>query len=61
MGEGQEAEIRRLTGVKPSAFKAMVRCVEAWEKQKIRKGRPSVLSSHDQVLMLLEYLVPAGI
>lgn len=49
-------EFRRLTGVKPGTFKAMVRCVEAWEAKKIRTGRPSVLSSYDQVLMLLEYL-----
>lgn len=34
----------------------MVRCVEAWEEQKVKSGRPSALSSYDQVLMLLEYL-----
>lgn len=49
-------DFRRLTGVKPSTFKAMVRCLEAWEAQKKRPGRPSKLSSHDQLLMTLEYL-----
>lgn len=34
----------------------MVGCVEAWEEQKLKSGRPSVLSNQDQVLMLLEYL-----
>ncbi len=34
----------------------MVRCVEAWEGRKIKAGRPSALSAHNQVLMLLEYL-----
>lgn len=49
-------DFRRLTGVKPSTFKAMVRCVEAWEAQKKRPGRPSKLSCQDRVLMTLEYL-----
>jgi len=47
-------EFRRLTGVKPATLKAMVRCVEAWEGQKVKWGRPSALSSYDQGLMLLE-------
>lgn len=47
-------EFRRLTGVKPSTFKAMVRCVEGWAAKKVKAGRPSALDAYDQVLMLLE-------
>src|SRR3990172_5970083 len=50
--------LKRLTGVKPSTFKVMVKEVKQKTKkkrQKKKKGAPFKLSSEDQVLMTLMY------
>lgn len=52
-----DQSFRRLTGVKRSTFREMVRVVREAEEQKIRHGgRPRKQSIEDQVLMCLEYL-----
>ena len=52
-----EEEFRRLTGVKPSTFKDMIKIVHLADKTKrIRGGRNSKLCLEDQLLMTLGYL-----
>jgi hypothetical protein len=52
-----EQQFRRLTGVKPHTFEAMVKIVrEADTVKKARGGRPNKLIIESQVLMTLEYL-----
>lgn len=54
--ELNEAEFRRLTGVQKSTFSKMLEVYEAsLGNLKKLSGRPSVLSSADQLLMMLEY------
>lgn len=51
-----DAEFRRLTGVKKETFEQMLSVYEReLAKKKRLKGRPSALTSADQVLMALEY------
>ncbi len=49
-------EFKRLCGVYPETFELMVKIVKVAQKQKKVLGRPSKLSTEDQVLMTLEYL-----
>ena len=49
-------EFKRLCGVYPETFELMVEIVKVYQKQKKVLGRPSKLSTEDQVLMTLEYL-----
>jgi len=49
-------EFRRLTGVRKETFATMLSVYEsALNQSKKLKGRPSVLSTADQLLMMLEY------
>lgn len=49
-------EFRRLTGVRKGTFTTMLSVYEtALTESKKLKGRPSVLSTADQLLMMLEY------
>ena len=48
-------EFKRLTGVKRSTFRLMVRLVKAQEKLKKKPGRPSKLIVEDQILVALQY------
>lgn len=49
-------EFRRLTGVRKETFASMLSVYEsALTQSKKLKGRPSVLSTADQLLMMLEY------
>lgn len=51
-----ESNFRRLTGVKRSTFETMLTVLSTEiDKTKRIKGRPSVLSVADQLLMMLEY------
>lgn len=51
-----ESLFRRLTGVKHATFEMMLSVLtEEIERSKRIKGRPSVLSVADQLLMMLEY------
>jgi hypothetical protein len=47
-------EFKRLSGVRPETFEAMVTILRQIETQKL-PGRPSKLSLEDQLLMTLEY------
>lgn len=47
---------KRLTGVKPATFRVMVEALRRAEGTKRKSGRPSKLSTEDQVLMTLMYL-----
>lgn len=49
-------EVERLCGVYPETFELMVKIVKVAQKQKKVLGRPSKLSTEDQVLMTLKYL-----
>lgn len=49
------AEFKRLCGVYPETFKEMVTVVAAEKVWQKKTGRPSKLSSEDQLLMTLEY------
>lgn len=47
---------KRLTGVKPDTFKAMLReCEEYHETKKSKGGKPNKLSVSSQILLMLEY------
>ena len=47
---------KRLTGVKPDTFKAMLQECEAYHKKKKSKGgKPNKLSVSTQILLMLEY------
>jgi hypothetical protein len=47
---------KRLTGVKPDTFKAMLQECEAHhEKKKAKGGKPNKLSVSTQILLMLEY------
>ncbi len=51
-----EPEFRRLTGVKPEAFRQMLKEYQRRRKQSKRvSGRPSILSEAEHILMMLEY------
>lgn len=51
-----DSDFRRLTGVKKGTFTHMLEVYEAsLNKTKKLKGRPSVLTLPDQLLMMLEY------
>jgi hypothetical protein len=53
-------DFKRLCGVSPATFKDMVTVVaveKVWQK---KTGRPSKLSTEDQILMTLEYWRGAG-
>jgi hypothetical protein len=51
-----ESNFRRLTGVKRTTFETMLSVLTAEIEQNKRiKGRPSVLTVADQLLMMLEY------
>jgi Helix-turn-helix of DDE superfamily endonuclease len=49
------AEFRRLTGVRPPVFAAMVAVVREREVSKRQPGRPYALRLEDQVLLTLEF------
>lgn len=51
-----EEPFKRLTGVKPKTFAAMVEALSKAAMSKGKSGRPSKLSPEDQVLMTLMYL-----
>lgn len=51
----EPAEFKRLCGVTPATFKQMVKVVAAEKILAKKSGRPSKLSTEDQVLMTLEY------
>jgi len=52
-----DEQFRRLTGVLPSTFKAMLRILQAaHRKKKARGGAPNKLSVRRMLLMALEYL-----
>ena len=47
---------KRLTGVKPDTFKAMlIECKTHHEKKKSKGGKPNKLSVSTQILLMLEY------
>lgn len=47
---------KRLTGVKPDTFKAMLQeCEKYHEKKKSKGGKPNKLSVSTQILLMLEY------
>ena len=47
---------KRLTGVKPDTFKAMLEvCQEHHKKKKSKGGKPNKLSVSTQILLMLEY------
>lgn len=48
-------QFKRLTGVKRETFEQMLAVLKASEQQKKRPGRPSKLSSADQLLLTLMY------
>lgn len=48
-------EFKRLTGVKRETFEQMLEVLRQSERQKKRSGRPSKLSSADQLLLTLMY------
>ena len=49
---------KRLTGVKPHTFEAMlVECEIANKKKKSRGGKPNKLSISTQILLMLEYYI----
>ena len=48
-------EFKRLTGVKRETFEQMLGVLRQSERQKKRSGRPSKLSSADQLLLTLMY------
>ncbi len=48
-------EFKRLTGVKRETFEQMLEVLRQRERQKKRSGRPSKLSSADQLLLTLMY------
>lgn len=51
------AEFKRLSSVQPETFMCMVEVVnQRHQQQKPGTGRPSKLTTEDQVLMTLEYL-----
>lgn len=53
----KEEEFRRLSGVKRTTFKKMIRILEeAEQKKKVRGGKPNALPMEERRLMALEYL-----
>lgn len=51
-----DADFRRLTGVQKATFNHMLEVYESsLNKKKKLKGRPSILTPADQLLMMLEY------
>ena len=49
-------EFKRLSAVDPQTFSRMVKIVQEYQKARKVSGRPSKLSTENQILMTLEYL-----